>query len=117
MIRVKRVFLFLSLFGMLVSTSPFSYAELKYNGNSFRDPFFLDKANESDSSTGPSESLKLGGLMHDSKNAKAVINGKMVQVGSKVDGAEIIAIDKDGVKVRQNGKEIMLYPKGRKNER
>ena len=55
--------------------------------------------------------------MHDSKNAKAVINGKMVQVGSKVDGAEIIAIDKDGVKVRQNGKEIMLYPKGRKNER
>jgi peroxiredoxin len=46
------------------------------------------------------------------KNKLAIINGQKVQQGDRVDGAEVLAIKSDRVKLRINGKltEITIMP-------
>ena len=38
----------------------------------------------------------------------AVINDQVVQIGQKIDGAELVAVDADSVMIRYSGKKIQL---------
>jgi hypothetical protein len=47
--------------------------------------------------------IRLTGVIWDAKTPTAVINGKVVTVGEEVNGATIVAIDLDAVRVRYRG--------------
>ena len=59
-------------------------------------------------------SFSLQGLVWDSRHSQAIVNGKIVEVGAELMGAQILEITKDGVRMRFKNQEFILRPKGRK---
>jgi hypothetical protein len=57
---------------------------------------------------GAPPSLRLSGVLWDETKPIAILNGKPLTVGEEVDGARVVKIDLDGVKVRYNGREYVL---------
>ena len=114
MIRV-----FVGLFFLMLMWGVFgmsSQAEaVEYTGYSLRDPFHDEfyQAEESQSVVRTSEGVQsssfvLEGVVWNSKRPQAILNGKIVELGGKIGDAEIVAIDKKGVKIRRNGQEFYL---------
>ncbi len=99
---------------LCILSSPYVYA-VEYTGRSLHDPF-----GDSSSSPGPSVkeeitgmSLSLEGLVWDSKNPAAIISGKVVKIGSKIKDAEVLDINKEGVKMRYKSQEFDIRLKKR----
>ena len=82
-----------------------------YTGSDFNDPFFYEETEknsdriEAGGSEGP---MVLEGVVWDVESPKAIVSGKVVTVGSKIAGAEVIGIDKTGVRMRTSGREFTL---------
>ncbi len=93
-------------------------ATIEYSGYAFRDPFEsqLPKVKlESDRTATPIEEapanvdfLKLSGVLWNSDEPRAIINGRVVNVGGMVEGAEVVSIGQSRVDVRYKGKEFTL---------
>ena len=103
------------LTGFLVS----AYANVRYTGKTFRDPFTdpgTDTAKKDAARLETSyESLKLQGILYDVGNPRAIVNGKIVAVGDIVTGqAMVSAINKDEVILEANGKKYVLKQNVRK---
>lgn len=58
-------------------------------------------------------SFALEGLLWETERPQAIINGKIVEKGDNVQGAEVLAIDKKGVRMRYKGQEFILRPRGK----
>lgn len=54
------------------------------------------------------QALHLGGILSSSGEALAVVNGAVVRAGDTIDGAEILAIDRLGVRVRVDGRQYRI---------
>ena len=73
----------------------------------------LSKAKKAPAGTGvqtaaPSSGFKFEGVITTKKGPAAIINGKTARVGDNVDGATVVEINQNQVKVRSNGKDIIL---------
>lgn len=55
------------------------------------------------------EPLRLQAILRSGGNARAVINGKSLRVGERVDGARLLAIDSRSVRVERQGRRITLH--------
>ena len=56
----------------------------------------------------------LEGLLWESDRPQAIVNGRIVEKGGNVQGAEVLAIDQKGVRMRYKGQEFILRPRGTK---
>lgn len=52
--------------------------------------------------------LHLSGVLWDEAKPFAILNGKPLTVGGEIEGAQVVKIDMDGVKVRYNEREYTL---------
>lgn len=96
---------------------PTAIKEIKYTGRENRDPLdnsgvvVIERLPEAPlmvEQTFPVESFSVSAIIWDSKKPQAIINGKIVTIGEKLNGGEIIGIDKEGVHVTFAGKEVLL---------
>jgi len=92
--------------------------EVRYTGASFRDPFagrVQEKpADESVKTEQRLKTMSIQGILLSENNPRAIIGGKIYHVGSALDSGKISRIDKEGVAVTLNGKEIIIEQKIRK---
>ena len=91
---------------------------VEYTGDKFRDPF---GAKQRTPEAHPEEELSrlsfvLQGIVWNAKMPQAVINNKVVRQGNQVEGAEIVEITKQGVKMRYKEKEFNLRLKGEQRQ-
>ncbi|GEM_PF-2767002 len=78
-----------------------------------RDPFNFSGAGPVQKTDKPKQTgYTLEGIVWMSDRPQAIVNGKIVERGSKLDNAEILDIDEKGVKMRVDGKELLLKPRG-----
>lgn len=99
-----------------------------YTGGNFDDPFFFEEAQKN---SAPSDklvsadfrasadlqgSLVLEGVLWNVEPERAIISGKIVTVGAKIGGAEVVEINKAGVRMRTNGNEFLLKMDSRRAE-
>ncbi len=102
--------LVISLLGV---NSSWAFAiEMKYKSTALRDPFIdptdakpIDNSTKIEASI---RALSVQGVVVSGNNKSAIINGAIYKVGSKVGAALISDIDRDGVMVSYNDKEIKL---------
>ena len=50
----------------------------------------------------------LNSILHAPGRQRAIINGRLLAVGERIDGARVIAIDRDRVRLSRQGKTIIL---------
>ncbi len=50
----------------------------------------------------------LNSILHAPGRQRAIINGRLLAVGDRIDGARVIAIDRDRVRLSRQGKTIIL---------
>ena len=93
--------------------APAAARAVEYTGNEFHDPF-------SDGSEGVDIkqeimglTLSLEGVVWNSDKPQAVISGKIVTVGQKVNKAEVLEIKRDGVKMKYK-QQVFVLRSGRK---
>ncbi len=86
--------------------------EIKYTGSELRDPFSEKVVERVDDSAQQAEqrirSMVVQGMLISSSNPQAIINGKIYRVGSSIDAGKITAIDKTGVTVSWDGRQIFI---------
>lgn len=110
-----------AVFAILISVAAAASAaeapvEAVYGGEGQRNPFAAP-------SQGPAPvdakeeianlTFSLEGLIWESDRPQAIINGKIVEPGADVQGAEVLDIDKKGVKMRYKGQVFILRPRGK----
>ena len=96
-------------------TGGFCWAGVEYAGEGTRDPFALAEnpaQTSSDAQKGLSQ-MKLQGIVWHTDKPRAIINNKMVKVGSKIGEMKVVGIDKEGVRVQQEGREFVLRLSGK----
>ena len=93
---------------------------LIYDSDKFRDPFLpqvhRDRPDQTqgisaDSGDGEGSGMpefSVQGMVWNSDMPQAIINGQVYRVGDKIEEAQIIDIDKEGVRLLQRGKIYML---------
>lgn len=88
-------------------------AAVEYTGKDLRDPF--NKSGGDVFVQGPSASpLSLDGIIWSPKKPLALINGKLVGVGAKFNGVEVMEIGRENVRINVNGQALVLERKGKK---
>ena len=93
---------------------------MEYSSKSLRDPFVDNSAPEPPAEKKPAESegsiqlLQLQGILVGGVKPRAIINGKIVEVGSKLPVGKVEKISKEGVSVLYNNKTYVLHLKERK---
>lgn len=100
--------------GVLVTSSALQAAplEIKYKSAGLRDPF-ADPADEKPADDSAKieaglRSLLIQGVIVSGNNKSAIINNSIYKIGDKIGAAEITDIDRSGVFIQYNGKEIKL---------
>lgn len=95
--------------------SPQRVEEVTYTGRLNRDPLdnsvVLSKiaaVAEKKEVLFPKEKFLVNAIIWGSKMPQAIINDKVVGIGEMLDGGKIIGIDKEGVHVSCDGKEVLL---------
>ncbi len=100
--------LFFSLLG------PSVLAEVRYDAEDKRDPFF----GVNDAAPVPvvydegTEQWEFEGFLSSPTISYAKINGQVVKVGDRIRDAEVLSIDKKGVRLRRNGRAGYLTKQG-----
>ena len=54
------------------------------------------------------ESLRLHSILFSSLRRRAIINGRLLAVGDRIDGAKLVAIERDRVRLSRQGRKIVL---------
>ena len=104
----------LSVFLLLVLTHSSPGVEVKYTSHNLRNPFKSPfEAEEEDVKVRPQNvgalpEFSIQGLIWDSPLPQAVINNKVVGIGSFIEGAEIIDIKEKGIYILYQGQEHIL---------
>ncbi len=102
----------------LISAAGAQAKEVVYTGGSYRDPFVGQVQEKVADDTFKIEqkirALAVQGVLLSAKNPRAIIGNKIYNVGSSLESGKITRIDKDGVAVTVNGKEIIIEQKIRK---
>ena len=119
MTRIFVRLFFIMLMWQVFGVSPRAEA-VQYTGYALKDPFH-EESYKGEEGRGvvrveegvQSPSFVLEGVVWNSKRPQAILNGKIVELGGKIGGAEIVAIDKKGVKIRTRGQEFYLTVKKR----
>lgn len=89
---------------------------VEYTGSALRDPFNArSAASQSVTEQKTAAEFKLQGIVWNTPKPRAIVNGSMVKIGSIVDGAEVVRIERDGVTLRSQGREFILGQKGKEN--
>ena len=102
--------------GLAVCAGAARAAAVEYTGGSFRDPFESLLKGQVEEKAAPEEidhlmeSMQISGIIWNSAEPKAVIDGKIVGVGTDVSGAQVIGIESGGVRMRYKGQEFLLRP-------
>ncbi len=111
----RHLFMIMFLVGSMVTPVDSLQAagpEVKYKSAALRDPF-IDPTDEkpiNDTSKVEASirSLPVQGVIVSGNTKSAIINGAIYKVGGKLGTAEVVDIDRDGVIILYNGKEIKL---------
>ncbi len=86
---------------------------VEYTGRQYRDPFSsLRPEAAQKKEQPPAFSAEVEGILWNAESPMAILSGKVVRVGSRIGGAEVIRIERDGVTVRVNGEDRLLSRKG-----
>jgi len=90
----------------------FSFANIyavEYTASSLRDPFVVPSQFKTPTiTTATATSFKLQGIVFEGPKLKAIINEKVVGIGDVVDGAKVISISKNGVKLLVDSEEVTI---------
>ena len=109
---------FLIPFLLMTGVVTASAAEMRYTGADLRDPFVtLSQEKPVDEFLLVEQRLKsmnVEGLLLSPTNPRAIIGGKIYRIGSVLDVGKISRIDKEGVAVTVNGREVVIEQKIRK---
>ncbi|MBI2094574.1 MAG: hypothetical protein HYT89_00190 [Candidatus Omnitrophica bacterium] len=105
----KRALLFLVVFS---AAAAIPAAAVEYLGKAYRDPFGLTPGTGR-IAKGPVSGLKAQGIVWNTENPRAIVNNKMVKIGSKIGSAVVTGIDKKGVWIREADQEFILRPGGK----
>ena len=117
MVKNSLKLFFLLNFAWILMAFPHAYA-VEYKASSLRDPFqsvinetvaVQPLQNQNQPAAAPRWSLD--GVVWDSDRPQAIVDGRIVEVGSKIGDAQVIAIDKQGVQLRSAGKGFYLRMK------
>ena len=115
-----RLFFVLAALFLSFETAALS-AEVRYTGDSLRDPFSLTVVRRNPAVDEPAltetnlRGLTIQGILASVKDPRAIIDGKIHRVGSEVaPGAKIVRIEKNGITVLSGQKEILLVQTKRK---
>lgn len=87
--------------------------KVEYNVSVCRDPFIIQQAKEGTAEK-PREVeitlpvLKIQGIVWGGKNPQAIINGKVFKIGSVIDDAHIVDINKNGVDIFFQGRQFSI---------
>ena len=98
----------------LVLNGRFETEAVEYTGASFRDPFERIMPEPPAPEPEPEEadhfleSLRIQGIVWNSDQPTAVINGSIMGIGGAVGAAEVVVIGEDGVTLRYKGQETVL---------
>lgn len=91
-------------------------AEIKYTGRDNRDPSdntaivrgLTAQEGPAPEVQFPKERFAVSAVIWGSRRPQAIINGKVTNIGEKLEGWEITSIDKKGIHVTNDGKEALL---------
>ena len=84
---------------------------VEYQGRDYRDPFALGlqkRASVKDEIIAKGFSLE--GIVWSSKKPQAIICNQVVSEGNEVNGAKVLAVNRDGVKLKYKEQEFTLKP-------
>ena len=87
-------------------------AVVEYTGKGHRDPFGLTDGAARSAEKHISD-IRVQGIVWNTNEPRAIINNKMVKIGSKIGTAEVTGIDKEGVRIQESGQEFILRPGGK----
>ena len=109
----------LPLPGAQLNPKPGFAEKVEYTSQDLRDPFqspfeLYKPVEEPEEKPPPVRGglshLEVQGIIWDSKIPQAIINNTVVKAGEVIEGAEILAIRKEGVYVLYEGKQYILRP-------
>ena len=90
------------------------HAQVQYEGKGLRDPF-TDSADTAAPKSGSDidagltmAGLHLDGVIYGTEHPRAIISGKILGVGDKFGAWKVVRMEKDGVVLLVNGKELVL---------
>ncbi len=110
---MRQLFLFVLTSTLVIASALQAGAiEIKYKSAGLRDPF-ADPSDEKPTDDFAKieaglRSLLVQGVIVSGNNKSAIINNAIYKIGDKVGAAEVADIDRDGVFILYNGKEIKL---------
>ena len=86
---------------------------VEYTAGDLRDPFtgFSRQAAKPEAVGNPEAVFQLSGLVWGGFLRQAIIDGKIVHVGDKIGGAEVLEISKEGVRLKSGSEEFWIHPK------
>ena len=117
---MKRAFFFLTLFFLVFASLGREAYAVEYDAGDLRDPFSdLEAPKEPDRVVENKElidALELQGIVFGGNEPRAIVNGKVVKAGSKLNVGEVAKISKEGVTVRYDGKEYLLKRSDKKGK-
>lgn len=93
---------------MLVMTLPGPASAVEYTGKVHRDPFGETVSATSVKDEIGAMGLTLEGVVWNTAEPRAIVSGKIVKVGGRLNGIEILDIGREGVKMRYKGQEFYL---------
>ncbi|MCG3176040.1 MAG: hypothetical protein MOGMAGMI_00978 [Candidatus Omnitrophica bacterium] len=80
----------------------------QYTGRAHRDPFDETTSVSSVKDEIGAMGLTLEGVVWNTAEPRAIVSGKIVKIGGRLNGIEILDISREGVKMRYKGQEFYL---------
>jgi hypothetical protein len=95
-----------------------AFAGAVYKASQHRDPFqlpalFSGSAESSGEKKEQAVEWRLEGLIWGSDSPQAIVNGKIIEKGSRLGEAEVLQITEEGVRLKFQGKETLLRQTGK----
>jgi hypothetical protein len=91
------------------------FVDIRYTGRQNRDPLDnsavlhrITESPEKKEGAFPKEGFSISAIIWGGKRPQAIINDKVVNIGDKLSGGEIVGIDKKGVRINFKGKEELI---------
>jgi len=88
---------------------------VEYTAASLRDPFQTGSEGSAKEDALIKKEWRVEGVVWNTDQPNAIVNGKIVRLGSRIENAEVIAIEKNGVRLKMREGELFIKKGGKEN--